>query len=131
VWSVGGSLLGPILDFGKGKQRVLVEKTRTRQAIFSYENTVLNALREVEDALVEIETLGREINAVIRKLKAARNAKELSNERYDKGVTSYLEVLEADRTLFSVELEYSELKQRYMNAYVTLYKSLGGGWISK
>jgi multidrug efflux system outer membrane protein len=131
VWSVGGSLLGPILDFGKGKQRVVIEEARTQQALYSYENTVLNALKEVEDALVEIETTSREIDAVTNKLKAARNAKRLSDERYDKGVTSYLEVLEADRTLFSVELEYSDLKQRYLSAYVTLYKSLGGGWISK
>lgn len=131
IWSLGGTLLGPILDFGKGRQRVVIEEALARQALFEYENTVLNAFREVEDALVEVETLSREINAVSNKLKAARNAKELSNERYDKGVTSYLEVLEADRTLFSVELEYSDLKQRYLNAYVTLYKSLGGGWISK
>ena len=59
---------------------------------------------------------------------AARNAAHLAAERYDKGVTSYLEVLETERTLFSVELELSELMQTYLNSYVRLYKSLGGGW---
>ncbi|MHC4666017.1 MAG: TolC family protein [Planctomycetota bacterium] len=51
--------------------------------------------------------------------------------RYDKGVTSYLEVLETERQLFSAGLELSEVKQEYLNAYVKLYKALGGGWLSK
>jgi multidrug efflux system outer membrane protein len=51
--------------------------------------------------------------------------------RYDKGVTSYLEVLENERTLFDVGLELSELKQQFYNAYVRLYKALGGGWLTK
>ena len=59
------------------------------------------------------------------------NAAALSTLRYDKGVTSYLEVLDTERTLFSVELELSELRKDYHNAYVKLYKALGGGWISK
>ena len=55
----------------------------------------------------------------------------LSGLRYDGGVTSYLEVLESERTLFSVELELSELRRTYLNSYIKLYKALGGGWISK
>ena len=61
----------------------------------------------------------------------ARNAARLSRSRYDKGVTSYLEVLETERNLFTVELEFSGLKQLYLNSYVRLYKALGGGWISR
>jgi multidrug efflux system outer membrane protein len=51
--------------------------------------------------------------------------------RYDKGVTSYLEVLENERTLFEVALELSQLKQQFYNAYIGLYKALGGGWLTK
>ena len=108
-----------------------MEEARTRQAMFRYENAVLTSFREVEDALVEIETYKAQMAAVERKLAAARNANELSNERYDKGVTSYLEVLEADRTLFSVELEFSELDQQLFRSYVQLYKALGGGWLTR
>jgi multidrug efflux system outer membrane protein len=131
TWFVGGSLLGPIFDFEKSAQRVAVEEARTRQAMARYENAVLTAFREVEDALVEIETYKAQMSAVKRKREAARNANELSNERYDKGVTSYLEVLEADRTLFSVELEFSELDQQLFRSYVRLYKALGGGWLTR
>ena len=64
-------------------------------------------------------------------IEKALNANMLSNERYDKGYSNYLEVLETERSLFNVELQYSELKQQYLNSYVNLYKALGGGWITK
>lgn len=131
VWSVGGSLLGPIVDFGKNRSRVEIEEARTRQALLRYENTVLTAFREVDDALVNIETLKRQTDAIQRRLQAAANANFLSKERYDKGVTSYLEVLDSERTLFEVELGNSQLRQQLFNAYVQLYKALGGGWMTK
>ena len=131
VWSVGGSLLGPIFDFKKSRQRVEIENERTQQALYRYENRVLFAFREVSDALNDIRTYKEQISTVERKLKAAENAARLSKMRYDKGVTSYLEVLDTERTLFDVGLEYSELKQQFYNAYVRLYKALGGGWLTK
>lgn len=130
AWSVGGSLVGPLFHFNQNRERVEIEKARTRQTQYRYEQTVLTAFREVEDALVEIETYREQLAAVTRKQKAAQNANALSKERYDKGVASYLEVLESERTLFSVELELSETTQAYLSAYVKLYKALGGGWLS-
>jgi multidrug efflux system outer membrane protein len=131
IWSVGGSLFGPLIDFKKSLSRVEIEKERTQQALYRYENRVLFAFREVSDALNEIQTYKIQISAVERKLKAAENAAALSKMRYDKGVTSYLEVLETERTLFDVGLELSELKQQFLNTYVKLYKALGGGWLTK
>lgn len=131
AWSAGGSLVGPLFDFKQSAQRVEVERERTKQAVFAYENTVLLAFREVEDALIEIQTYREEMAAIERRTKAARNATNLSRERYDKGVTSFLEVLDNERILFDVELELSQIQQDYLNAYVKLYKALGGGWISK
>ena len=113
VWSVGGSLFGPLIDFDKNLERVGIEKERTRQTLYFYENRVLNAFREVADALNEIQTYKRQISSVERKYTAAKNAAFLSKLRYDKGVTSYLEVLDTERTLFSVGLELSELKQQF------------------
>jgi len=130
VWSVGGRLLGPIFDFGKNKQRVEIETQITRQFLFEFENTVLTAFREVEDALVEIRTYREELSAIDRQLKAAKNANRLSLERYDKGVSSYLEVLDTERTLFSTDLRQSETQQLFSNSFVRLYKALGGGWVT-
>jgi multidrug efflux system outer membrane protein len=130
AWSIGGSLLGPLFNFGKYRSAVDVEKARTQQALYNYQYTVLVAFKEVEDALVEIETYKREQKSVNNRYLAAKNAAKLSWARYDKGATSYLEVLENERSLFSAELDLSRLKQEYLNAYVKLYKALGGGWLS-
>jgi multidrug efflux system outer membrane protein len=130
TWSLGGRLLGPIFDFDKNKNRVLVQEQITQQFLLEFENLVLTAFQEVEDALVEITTYRQELAAVGRQLVAARNANKLSRERYNQGVSSYLEVLETERRLFSTELTQSETKQLFLNSYVNLYKALGGGWVT-
>ncbi|KPL08507.1 hypothetical protein AMJ86_00070 [bacterium SM23_57] len=130
AWSIGGTLLGPLFSFNKNRRRIDIEEERTRQALLNYENTVLTAFREVEDALVQLATYKKQLTSVERKYRAAANAEKLSINRYDKGVTSYLEVLETQRQLFSVQLELSELTQQYFNSYVKLYKALGGGWLA-
>jgi multidrug efflux system outer membrane protein len=131
AWLVAGSITGPIFNFNKNTARVEIEKARTKEALLNYQQTVLNAFRDVEDALVEINTFKRELAAKQRQADAARNAVELSRMRYDQGVTSYLEVLESERTLFNSELELSGTLRNYLSAYVKLYKALGGGWKEK
>lgn len=131
AWSVSGSILGPIFNFGKNKARVEVERKRTEQAYLMYDQSVLNAFREVEDALVSVNTFDDQYVAVDRQRQAARNAATLSRARYDEGLTSYLEVLDSERTLFDADLTSSQTFQLWLNSYVQLYKSLGGGWISR
>jgi multidrug efflux system outer membrane protein len=131
AWNIGANLIGPIYQFDKNKLRVEIQKERTKQALLQYENTVLFAFRDVSDSLAEIQTYREQISFVSKKQAAAQNANRLSKLRYDKGVTSYLEVLDTERTLFNVNLELSELTQQYYNSYVRLYKSLGGGWLSE
>ena len=129
-WSASAELFGPIFNFNKNIRRVDIEEERMRQALLAYEGTVLNAFREVEDALADVRTYRDQLDAKEREYEAAQRAAQLSRSRYDKGVTSYLEVLESDRTLFGVELDLSQLLQQYNNAYVGLYKVLGGGWLT-
>ncbi len=130
AWSIGANLVGPLYHFGKNKKRVEIEKARTKQALYQYENTVLVAFREVADALKEIQTYREQMEAVRRQHTAAKRADDLAKLRYDKGFSDYLLVLETERTLFSVGLELSELTQQYYSSYVRLYKALGGGWLS-
>ena len=131
AWSANAGLFGPIFEFYKNIRRVEIEEAKTKEVLYFYENTVLTAFKEVEDALIEIDTYKKQMAAVEKKEKAAKNAYRLAKLRYDKGVSSYLEVLETERALFSAELELSQLKQQYLNGYVKLYKALGGGWITK
>ncbi len=130
-WSAGASLLGPLFEWGKNARRVDMEREKAKQSLLTYENTVLNALLEVDNSLISLTTLKEELVANNMMLKAARNASFLSRERYYQGVTSYLEVIENQRVEFDARLAYSENYQRLLNAYVNLYKSLGGGWITE
>ncbi len=128
AWNLMGGLASPLFHWGQNKRRVDVERTKTEQAVKNYEATVLNALREVEDLLVEIQTLKVELDARANHVTAAVNAQNLSEQRYDKGVTSYLEYLESQRQAFDAEQNYVGTKKQLLAAYARLYKALGGGW---
>ncbi|MEE4256309.1 MAG: efflux transporter outer membrane subunit [Bacteroidales bacterium] len=131
AWSVGGSLLGPLFQFGKNKRRVEQQRYLAEAARLNYESVVLQAFKDVEDALITIETLREELRAQEMRMNAAQNAEMLSQERYDKGVTSYLEVLESQRQSFDAQLSYSTVRRDLFIAYIDLYKALGGGWVSE
>lgn len=130
-WSAGVSLLGPLFEWGKNVRRVDIEREIARQSLFSYENTVLTALLEVDNSLISLQTLRDELAANEYKLGAAENASYLSRQRYFQGVTSYLEVIENQRQEFEARLSYSENYQRLLSSYIGLYKSLGGGWVTE
>lgn len=131
AFNAGASLMGPLFEFGKNKRRVEVERKKTEQVMYEYERTVITAFQEVEDALVEIHTSKDELQARRDHVTAAQNALGLSAERYDKGVTSFLELIESQRQAFEAELSLSETTQQLFNGYVKLYKALGGGWLSE
>jgi outer membrane protein, multidrug efflux system len=131
AWSVGGSLLSPLFQFGKNKRRVEIERYNTEAALLNYESTVLQALKDVEDALITISTLKEELVAQKIRYEAAMNAEMLSMQRYDRGVTSYLEVVDSQRYAFEAQLSYSQTNRDLLTSYIQLYKALGGGWISE
>jgi multidrug efflux system outer membrane protein len=128
TWGLSAGLVAPVFNAGRNKRRVEVEMARTEQALLNFEQTVLQALREVEDSLVSVETYQQEVAARENQEKAAASAAMLSRARYDGGVTSYLEVLESERSLFRAELLASSTHREQLVSYVTLYKALGGGW---
>jgi len=128
TWGLSAGLVAPVFNAGRNKRRVEVELARTEQALLNYEQTVLQALQEVEDSLVGVHTYEREVLSRENQKNAATSAAMLSRARYDGGVTSYLEVLESERSLFSAELLASSTHREQLVSYVTLYKALGGGW---
>jgi multidrug efflux system outer membrane protein len=127
-FDVGADLFGPLFNSGENQRRVDVEVARTNELVYRYEQTILQALREVEDALVAVRTYADEFDTRERQLESAQNASDLSWVRYENGVTSYLEVLDLDRSLFTAQLRASETLQLKLNSMVQLYTVLGGGW---
>jgi multidrug efflux system outer membrane protein len=131
VWGISANLLGPIFDAGRGKSRVEAERARTEQLLNAYQLTVLQAFQEVEDSLIDIHTYRREADAREKQVAAAESATLLSRARYDGGVTSYLEVLESERSLFRAELLASSTRREQVVSIISLYKALGGGWATR
>ena len=127
-WSFFADLFAPIFNSGQLKNLETAQRARTEQALLSYELTVLEALRDVEDRLIEVRTNAAEHKARLRQREAARDAARLSRARYDGGVVSYLEVLDSERSLFQAELLASQTTQQQLSAVVRLYQALGGGW---
>ncbi|MBS2097629.1 efflux transporter outer membrane subunit [Carboxylicivirga linearis] len=128
AWNINGSLLGPIFSWNQNINRVRAEKNNKEAAIYNYKNVALNAFREVEDALITIETLKEENAAVKEHVRAAQNALLLSADRYDKGVASYIEFLENQRQAFDAQISLVGNEKLLLEAYIKLYQALGGGW---
>ena len=130
LFGLGAQLLGPIYNAGQISSEIEVELARTEQLINVYEQTILNAYREVDDALISVRTYRAEFDARSRQVVAAKHAAELSWTRYEGGLTSYLEVLDLQRSWFSSRLSASETLQLQLTSIVRLYQALGGGWVA-
>jgi NodT family efflux transporter outer membrane factor (OMF) lipoprotein len=127
-WNIGPGVTFPLIDRGQIRANIRVQNARQEQAVAAYENTILLALEEVEDSLVGYakEQIRRQILADA--VKANRRAVELANELYSKGLTDFLTVLEAERTLYAAEIQLSQSERAVSTDLVSLYKALGGGW---
>ena len=123
-----GQLLGPLFNAGKLQKNVEVEEVRTQQLLYIYQDSFLNALREVEDALIAVSTYKREYFLRNEQMEMATKAAHLSWVRYDGGLTSYLEVLNLQSSQFNAELKASEAFKKEISSVVDLYEALGGGW---
>lgn len=126
--NLGANILGPLFTAGKRGAQVEAERARAEQMLHQYEQIVLNAFREVEDALVAVETHRVEHEARVRQMEAAQEGLDVAQALYEGGLGSYMEVLDLQRAYFGAELMVSEALQLHHSAIVQLYKALGGGW---
>jgi multidrug efflux system outer membrane protein len=129
TWNFGVPLSVPLFTAGRIGGEVKAAEAAREQAVFSYQKSIQNAFREVEDALIDRGKSGQRLEALARQLKALRNYSRLARMRYDEGYTSFLEVLDADRSLFNVELSYASGQNTLFRSLINIYKSMGGGWV--
>jgi len=128
AFGIGPTLTVPIFNAGRVQAGVDSADARVVEAVARYRQTVQQAIREVSDGLVgyrKRQEARREQETLVQVL---RDATKLSNLRYDGGVTSYLEVLDNERQLFTSELDLSRAQRDELLALVGLYRALGGGW---
>ncbi len=127
-WSIGANLLQPIFNSGQNQRRVEIAESQQRQALYGYERSVLLAFREVEDSLVGLRQSGLRRASEAARVAAERKVLELAELRYRGGVAAYLEVLDAQRSLFDSELAETTAMRDQLVDFIQLYKALGGGW---
>ncbi len=131
VLSLGAGVAAPIFDGGTNKANYQAARSRYDEALANYRQILLVALREVEDALVDLKGLARSRSSLEAALSSSRETRQLSQERYDKGLTSYLEVVDADRTVLQTRLAVSQIEAQQRITLAALAKALGGGWSGK
>jgi len=128
AWSFAPQISLPIFDAGRNRANLDLAEARKNIAVAQYEKTIQTAFREVADALDAKGTFDRQIQSQQMLVDASRRSLELSDLRYRNGVDSYLQLLDAQRTLFTAEQSLLQARTQRLNNLVGLYKSLGGGW---
>jgi len=129
VWSIGGGALGPIFTGGAIAGQVRASEAVQRQTLTAYLQTVQAAFRDVDDALISVQKSRERLAAEGRRVQALDDYARLAKLRYDEGYASYIEVLDAQRSLFDAQLQYVSVRGDVYTSLVNTYKAMGGGWI--
>jgi multidrug efflux system outer membrane protein len=128
LWSLSPALVQPLFNAGRVKNGVQLSESEQREAILQYQKTIHVAFREVSDALIAYRKNVEQLDEQQALVRALREANRLSLIRYQGGIDSYLQVLDAQRNLFQGELVEAALRRDTLLSVVDLYRSLGGGW---
>ncbi len=129
AWSFGGSLLAPIFDAGRTAAGVDAAVARRDIAIAQYDKAIQSAFKEVADALVARQTYAEQAEAQLAQAQAEAARLSLSTLRYDTGVASQLDLLDAQRALFAAQQAHIQAQLARQQAHISVYKALGGGWL--
>lgn len=128
IWSLGPGAIWPVLDFGALDAQVDVADLTARSRLAEYRKAILTAVQQVDSSLrayqadqLRLEKLG---DAVV----AGQRAVDLANARYERGLTDFLNVVDAERQFYDLQEQYAQAQVTEGEEFVNLYKSLGGGW---
>lgn len=127
-YTIGPSITLPIFLGGTNKARLEIAEAKYQQMLEKYQQTILVAFQEVADLLVALQTRTRQLESQRKQVKAAEAARELAEIRYREGLVTYLDVLEAQRTVLSAELSLVQTERARLTEMVGLFKAVGGGW---
>ena len=128
VWSFGAGILQPLLDAQHNGRRLEAARAQEEQALILYAQAVAQAFREVSDALIARRFLAQVLDAQEQQVRSLGDASRRVLKRYEIGFSSYFEVVDADRDLYTAQLQEVQARHDLLLATVQLYKALGGGW---
>jgi multidrug efflux system outer membrane protein len=129
VWSFGGSAVAPIFNGGRIDSQVAQAEALQRQALHNYEKSIISGFQDAEDALIDRGKFEQVRDEQARDVDELKKFRDLAELRYQQGATIYLEVANAEQSLFNAELTYVNAQSQLFQSYANLYKAIGGGWI--
>jgi NodT family efflux transporter outer membrane factor (OMF) lipoprotein len=128
IWSAGPAAAWPLLDFGQLDAQVEIADLQTRALLVNYKKTIQEAVREVDTRMGLYTAQQVSLGKLETALTASQRAVTLANQRYRRGLTDYLNVVDAEREEYDIEEQYTETQVAAAEEFIALYLSLGGGW---
>jgi NodT family efflux transporter outer membrane factor (OMF) lipoprotein len=128
IWSAGPEAVWPLLDFGTLDAQVEIADLRTRAQLLTYKHTIQQAVREVDGSLDGYAAQEVSLAKLGSALLASQRAVTLATERYQRGLTDFLNVVDAERQEYQIEEQYADTQVALAQAFIDLYRALGGGW---
>lgn len=128
IWSFGPGAVWPLLDFGALDAQVDIASIGAHASLVNYRKTILNAVQQVDTSLDAYAAEQGRMDKLGAAMLAGQRAVDLSNARYDRGLTDFLNVVDAEREFYALQIQYADAQVAEGEQFVQLYKSLGGGW---
>jgi multidrug efflux system outer membrane protein len=129
IWAFSGSVSVPIFTAGSISGQVKQAEAQQQQALIQYEETIQTAFQEVDDALIALQKSREQLVVLGQEVDSLKTYARLARLRFEGGYTSYIEVLDAERSLFNAQLSYTQTNGVVYESVVALYKAMGGGWV--
>lgn len=130
LWSVGGSVLAPLLDGGRLQAQADIVANNRDRAVLAYASVVRNAFADSDNALSAVHRLDAQLAETVQRQQAAAEVLRVAHNRYANGYASYLEELDAQRNAFAADQAVLQLRAAVLASRVDLFRALGGGWRS-
>ena len=128
IWAFGPSVYWPVLDFGALDALVSIADLQAHERLVAYRKTVIDAVQDADTAIASFEAQEQRLTSLTEAITASGRAVDLARQRYDRGLTDFLNVVDAERQQYDLEDQYTASQQSAADAFIYLYKALGGGW---
>lgn len=128
IWSAGPQAYWPLLDFGTLDALLQIQNLRAHEALLNYRRTVLNALNETDSAILNFRAQQEHLRSLGEAVAAGQRTADLASQRYERGLTDFINVLDAERQLYDLQAQYAAVQETVILQFIAVYKSLGGGW---
>jgi NodT family efflux transporter outer membrane factor (OMF) lipoprotein len=128
IWSFGPGAVWPLLDFGALDAQVDIAGLAAHASLVNYRKTLLTAVQQVDTAVVAYQAQQQRMDNLSTAMLAGQRAVDLATARYNRGLTDFLNVIDAERQFYDLQEQYARAQVDQGEQFVQLYKSLGGGW---